>query len=177
MVTSNYKATPLSNSTIANLAKKLRSILGFSDTCYIDVLQVLEVALPQMIDGFKVLIKDHNDMPVNTHAYTDHDNNCIVIRGDIYDRAYEGHGRDRLTIAHEIAHLLLHDNKLLVMSRTYFGEKIKTYEDPEWQATAFAGEFLCPAKALKKLSHDEITEKYGVSLDAARRQKAKGEKI
>lgn len=174
MLVNNYKASPLSNADIVSIAQQLRTILGFSLTCHVNIVRVLEIALPQLINGFFVEVKGVNEMPINTHAYTDQNNNCIVIREDIYQRAVDGYGRDRLTIAHEIAHLLFHNNKFLVLTRTYVGEKIKTYEDPEWQANAFAGEFLCPVAATMGISVKKLSEKFGVSMDAARNQKRKG---
>lgn len=55
-------------------------------------------------------------------------------------------------------------------------EKIKTYEDPEWQVDAFAGEFLCPNVATIGQTIEQIIEKYGVSADADRNQMKKGVK-
>lgn len=171
-----FKASPLSNESIFGYAKQFRNMLGIKDDSPVDILSVLEVALPLLDTEFNYCVRNIEDMDVNAHAYTDHDNNEIVILDEIYDRAVAGYGRDRLTIAHEIGHYLLHNRQMRVLTRVYDNEKIKAYEDPEWQADAFAGELLCPAKAVKKMSIEEIALKYGVSLDAARIQKRKGER-
>jgi Zn-dependent peptidase ImmA (M78 family) len=77
-----------------------------------------------------------------------------------------------LTITHEFAHYLLHD-EAIGLARVMEGEKLKPYHDPEWQAKAFAGEFLIPAHLISNLSIDEIVIKCGVSYEAARYQRSK----
>lgn len=168
------KATPLSNAVICNIVKQFRSILGIKDNAPIDILSVLELAMPLLDTEFNYSIREKKDMEVDAHAYTDHENSEIVILDEIYCLAVEGRGRDRLTIAHEIGHYLLHNKQMCIFTRAFEGEKIKTYEDPEWQANAFAGELLCPAEATKNLSIEEIVVRYKISADAARIQKKKG---
>jgi Zn-dependent peptidase ImmA (M78 family) len=34
----------------------------------------------------------------------------IILREDVYEGAHAGNGRDRMTVAHEIGHLLMHKN-------------------------------------------------------------------
>jgi Zn-dependent peptidase ImmA (M78 family) len=173
---SKFKAEPLSNAIICAITKDIRKALGIRSNSPINIVAVLEMAMPQLVDDFNYSIREEKDMSVkNVHAYTDHENNEIVIREDIYEFALEGRGRDRFTIAHEIGHFLLHNNKFMALRRTYSGEEVKTYEDPEWQADAFAGEFLCPAAATKGMNIERIAEKFGVSLDSAKIQKRKGE--
>lgn len=50
------------------------------------------------------------------HGETIPSENRIRIREDVYERACNGYGRDRLTMAHELGHLLLHRDD-------YFGER------------------------------------------------------
>lgn len=171
------KASPLSNMTICALAKQFRNILGISESSPIDICAVLEIAMPLLDSNFNYSVRYCEDMAIDAHAYTNQDENEIVILDEIYDRAVAGLGRDRMTIAHELGHYLLHNKQMGMLTRVYDNEQIKTFEDPEWQATAFAGELLCPAEFTKGLSADEIAEKYGVSLDAAKTQKRKGERL
>lgn len=79
-----------------------------------------------------------------------------------------------MTLAHEIGHYIFHNRQMGVLTRVYPEDNVKTFEDPEWQATAFAGEFLCPAASTHGLSVQKLAEKFGVSMDAARQQKKKG---
>lgn len=171
-----YKAEPLSNEDICELTKQLRGILKCSSTASLNIVAILEHAMPQLYENFIFSVREKKDMRIDSHAYTDPDNNEIVIREDIYDRARNGEGRDRFTIAHEIGHFILHNTKLLTLTRTYPNEKIKPYEDVEWQADSFAGELLCPACALKKMSVEEAADYYGVSLSSARVQKRKSQR-
>lgn len=170
-----FKARPLSNKKICDFAKQFKKILGIKNDVPIDILFILEIAMPLLDSDFNFSIRQKEDMAVDAHAYIDHDTKEIVILDEIYIRAVKGHGRDRFTIAHEIAHYLLHDKN--VLTRAFENEKIKTFEDPEWQANAFAGELLCPAEVAKNMSIDEIVKKYGISVSAARVQKSKGEKL
>lgn len=171
------KAIPLSNAAICALAKQFRSMIGVNESSPIDICAVLEIAMPLLDSDFNYSIRHREDMAIDAHAYTNQDENEIVILDEIYDRAVAGLGRDRMTIAHELGHYLLHNKQIGVLTRIYDNERVKTFEDPEWQATAFAGELLCPAEFTKGLSVDVIAEKYGVSLDAAKIQKRKGERV
>jgi len=174
MIANKHKATPLSNADIRDLAMQFRKMLGIGDSAPIDICAVMEIAMPLLDPDFNYSVRERADMELDAHAYTDPDNGEIVVLDTIYDRAFEGHGRDRMTIAHEIGHYLLHNKQMCVLTRVFDGEKIKPYEDPEWQANAFAGEFLCPAAATKDLTAEEIATRFGVSIDAARTQKKKG---
>lgn len=168
------KATPLSNKIICNFAKQIRKLLGLKEYSPVDICAVLEIAMPLLDSDFNYSVRHKDDMLVDAHAYTNQDENEIVIMDKIYDRAIAGFGRDRMTIAHELGHYLLHNKQVCVLTRVYDGEIVKTFEDPEWQANAFAGEFLCPAEFTKDLTVDEIACKFGVSIDAAKTQKRKG---
>jgi len=174
---SNYRAEPLSNANICDLAQQFRRHLGIPAKAPLNIVAILEFALPQLEERFNYEVREEADMEVRgAHAYTDHDRKVIVLREDVYNGARDGKGRDRLTVAHEIAHFLFHDNQFMKLARTMSGEQIKTYEDPEWQANAFAGELLCPAVATRNLSIVKIADKFGVSREAAQMQKRKGER-
>jgi transcriptional regulator with XRE-family HTH domain len=79
--------------------------------------------------------------------------------------------RQRFTLAHELAHLLLGDSQDLRVDENVFGRKT----DDERRANAFAAAFLMPADAIKRsmprgyISEEVIAEllgRFGVSLDA-----------
>ena len=53
------------------------------------------------------------------------------------------------------------------------GEKLKPFEDPEWQADCCGGELLMYHPLIKGLSEDEIAEKCGVTPKAAKTQFSK----
>lgn len=50
----------------------------------------------------------------NNHGLTDPVEKTILIREDVYENALRGNGRDRFTIAHELAHYLMHTRQDIV---------------------------------------------------------------
>ena len=171
-----YKAEPISNDDIIDITGQLRKVLRCSPTAPLNIVAILEYAMPEIYPEFNFVIKEQNEMRLDKHAYTDPETNEIVIREDIYERARNGEGRDRFTIAHEIGHYILHNTRLLKLTRVYQNEKIKPYEDVEWQADAFAGELLCPMIAIIDMDAETASKYYGVSLQAAKAQKKKSKR-
>ena len=53
------------------------------------------------------------------HGETFPDEHIIRIREDVYLGAVNGCGRDGMTIAHEVGHLFLHDNNLIMSFNGY----------------------------------------------------------
>lgn len=98
------------------------------------------------------------------------DSGIVKIREDVYEGAVRGNGRDRLTMAHELFHLLWHEDSNITFARGGFDEEIRRFEDPEWQADAFGGELLVPHHLTAGLSPEQIAEQCGVSMAAARVQ-------
>jgi len=170
----HYKSQPLSRSDIRHYAKKLRKNLLLEDAEYIDVIRLAEYIFPVLFKkyGFSFEVMPQEIMG-NNHGLTNPQSGQIFIREDVYDGACCGGGRDRLTIAHELGHFLLHDGVTLGLARTIGHEPIPTYCDPEWQATAFAGEFLMDHDIIAHMTVDEIVDRCKVSFDAARYQKLK----
>ncbi|WP_312647590.1 ImmA/IrrE family metallo-endopeptidase [Aminipila sp.] len=162
-----YRAKPLSREGIANIAKKVRRIFGISDdTYYVDVIELLEKTIPKFIEEFHCEVRP--DYEMQEMAITYPNENKIEIRESVYLGAVHGNGRDRFTIIHEIGHYVLHDEISTCFARR--SEKIKTYENPEWQADAFAGEFLMLRTLIADMSSVKVANKCGVSPAAARYQ-------
>lgn len=171
MTNCNFRAQPLSRKDIRVYAKKLRKILHMSDAVCFDIVRVAEVFFPLMFGekySFEILPKEEMG---HNHGLTNPETGKIMIREDIYDGACKGEGRDRLTIAHELGHFLLHNGITLGLARVDENEKVPTYCDPEWQATAFAGELLMDSDIIQNMSVPEVSRRCGVSMDAARYQK------
>lgn len=112
------------------------------------------------------IVEDHE--LYNKYAETDILNKIIKIRESVYLGASKGNVRDRFTIAHELGHFILHSIGGFSLARHI--EKIEVYENPEWQANTFAGEFLVPTSFIKDLSEEEIANRYGVSKTVAKIQ-------
>jgi len=169
-------AEPVKRLQLRDLARQLREILGIANLLYFPVIPFLEQVMPLLFEGFFYEVVAKDEFPSNKHADTDVANRCIRIREDIYHRAADGHGRDRMTVMHEIAHYILLVVCGVKFDRVFGGEPVEVYKDPEWQAKALAGEIMCPANLIGKLSINQIAQECGVSLLAARYNLSKCER-
>lgn len=160
-----YEAAPLSRQDIRSFALQVREGLGFGSIPYVDVEVLLDLVLPRVLPDFAYAICPRAEMG-NNHGLASPDARWIKLREDVFERACGGAGRDRLTIIHELAHLLLH-TKERVMLRRAVGAPM-SYRDPEWQADCFAGEFLMSAKLLDGCrSIADLVNRFGVTPTAA----------
>lgn len=159
-------AAPLSREQIRKMAWIVRKAAGEEKRLYFDIVRFLDVVLPKIDPGFSLVIEEKEKLG-ECHGLTYPDRNEIHIREDVYNRALTGSGRDRLTMAHELFHLLQHEKSNISYARTKGFQKVEAFRDPEWQADAFGGELLIPAYLAKGLSADEIVNECGVSYKAA----------
>jgi Zn-dependent peptidase ImmA (M78 family) len=164
-----YKADPVSRKDIQRFIRRLKSEVGLENELYFPVLPFVENVLPILIPDFQFEVVPKEEMG-GKHGETYPSKNLIKIREDVYLRAANGEGRDRLTIAHEIGHLFMHENDSIALCRLDPNEKLLPFEDPEWQANAFGGELLASSYLIKGMSESEVQIKCGVSLAAARKQ-------
>lgn len=178
MSSGDIECLPLSRAQIRHFAKEVRNGLGWGREAYVDVGALLEFSLPKAIPGFVYDVRDHQDMGSN-HGLTNVNNKEIILRQDVYEGALDGVGRDRMTVIHELGHLLLHGQDR-ILHRKAFG-KPEAFRDPEWQAKAFAGEFLVSELFVNEFgSVAEVASGFGVSEEAATfqlRQLARDNKI
>ena len=123
--------------------------------------------LSELFDDFSYEIVSDNELPSNTHADIDIRTGHIRIKESVYERACNGEGRDRMTIAHEIGHYFTLCFCGFKLQRNFSRSKVQTYKDPEWQAKCFAGEFMISKRLTKSMSPFEIVQACGVSFDAA----------
>ncbi|MCR4654023.1 MAG: ImmA/IrrE family metallo-endopeptidase [Eubacterium sp.] len=168
-MTNCYRATPLSRDDISKAVHTIRKHAGFENELYFPILHFVEIILPLVIPDFQFEVVPVIELG-NKHGETIPTENLIRIREDVYCRASEGEGRDRLTIAHEVGHLFFHENESIALCRLAPDQKLKPYEDPEWQANAFGGELLAPSYLISGMSVDEVSRKCGVSTCAAQVQ-------
>lgn len=161
-----YIVEAKSRKDIRDLANLVREIFHLEDKLYIPILELLEV-FPEVFDDFNYEIVEDSEFPNNVHADTDIRTGHVRIRESIYDSAYRGEGRDRMTIAHEIGHYLMLHYFGFKLERNYSHKVVPCYKDPEWQAKCFAGEFMISKNLTKGMNEFEIAISCGVSLDAA----------
>lgn len=158
-----YKSEPLTRQKIKNLAHSILKFLGLSEELYFPA--------PSILEKLHLFVPDahYEILPTNQmekHAETDVVSKTLYIREDVYIRACNGKGRDRMTIVHEFAHLILICVYGLKLYRTY-GKRPRAYEDPEWQAKCLAGELMMNSNLIIGMTADEIVKNCGVSKDAA----------
>ena len=164
-----YKADAISRDDIRRFVRSIKKLVGLEDELYFPILSFVENILPILVPDFQFEVVPESEMG-NKHGETYPSKNLIRIREDIYLRAAAGEGRDRLTVAHEVGHLFLHEDDAIALCRLEPGEKLKPYEDPEWQADAFGGELLASSYLIVGMSQSEVERKCGVSSAAARVQ-------
>lgn len=164
-------AEPLGRNDIRGMAMIIRDLESNVNEMYFDIVHFFDVTLPKKDPSFNFIVRRKEEMG-ECHGLTFPDRSEIQIREDVYERALLGSGRDRLTMAHELFHLLWHMKENVSYARTENGD-IPIYRDPEWQADAFGGELLVPHHLVKGMSAKEVAERCGVSLKAAKYQLSK----
>lgn len=162
----DYYVEPKSRKDLRQLANILRKHLGLQDTVYVPIVELLDL-LPEVFEDFNYEIVSDTELGKNVHAETDIRTGHIKIKESVYERACAGEGRDRMTIAHELGHYFTICFCGFKLQRNFENSDIPAYCQPEWQAKCFAGEFMIPEKLVKNMSIEEISEKCGVSYDAA----------
>lgn len=151
-------AQPLSRKEIREIARDLRKALDLENEPYFPIMPFVEGILPRIDPKFELEVLYRHQ---------------ILLREDVYERACDGKGRDRFTVAHEVGHYILHIPSKIVLAKLEQGTAVPNFMDPEWQADAFAGELLMPAHLMKGVSPVIIAEKCEVSEAAARYQSRK----
>jgi hypothetical protein len=158
----NFVAVPRSRKNIRRWAEVVRRLSGDIDNARFDIVRFVELKLPLLDEEASFVITD--DLGPGVHGCTDVKARCIMMRPEIYNRAVTGHGRDRMTLAHEVGHLLHTEVQL---ARRIGGGPIEPFRDPEWQAKAFAGELMVPHSLYPNGKHPaEVAVLLGVSVDA-----------
>lgn len=163
-----YISEPLQREDLRALAKVIRKSFQSENMVYVPVISILETIMPLLFSNFSYEYVSKDEFPERKHAETDILNHIIRIREDIYLGAINGCGRDRMTIMHEIAHYILLVICGVKFERNFENIAVPTYRDPEWQAKALAGEIMCPHDLIQGFSAYEISEKFGVSIQAAK---------
>ncbi len=143
-----YQARPLSRRDIRALATRVRAASGYAERPYIDVEEMLDFILPKLMPEFGYGVLPSRETG-NNHGLADPDRAFIWLRDDVYDRACQGKGRDRLTIVHEVGHVLLHTSDIVLRRGD---DQPEPFRDPEWQANCFAGELLMAHTLVRQLS-------------------------
>ena len=165
----DYIVEPKSRKDLRCLAQILRKRLGLEDELWVPIVELLDV-LGEIFEDFSYEIVPDDALQRGIHAETDIHTGHITIKESVYEKACNGEGRDRMTIAHEIGHYFTLCFCGFKLHRNFKQKKVKCYNDPEWQAKCFAGEFMIPYHLTDKMTSSEIVRACGVSYDAAEYQ-------
>lgn len=132
------------------------------------IVEAMELVLPMLDPEFTLEVLPTQKMG-DEHGLTIPSEHTIRLREDVYDRACDGQGRDRMTVAHEIGHYLLHRKPAAFARRERKAdEPLPAFRSAEWQATCFGAELLVFPEGIDASMEDaEVAEMRGVSKDAA----------
>ena len=167
MVNSQGSVLRRNENDIERLAMQVRVGLGVGPSDRIAMQPVLEFALDEMVDGayFEVVADKELD---GAEGRTDWAQPRICLSAGTYSRLGQSDPRARMTVAHELGHLLMHTRQPVFHYKTRTKDRTL---DPEWQADYFAAALLMPRNAFRKMrSVAQARAAFGVSRQAALRR-------
>src|SRR5271163_3265164 len=166
-----------SDAEVRRIAERTKVEFGISRRRPVNILRCLESGSVLTLYGRKKLIflvVDDSELP-DADAKTEFSRGVVTItcRRSVRDRAVVGVGRDRMTLAHELAHAVLHHSVPLFRVVGAAGAtdlaQDGAHTSAEHQAKVFAAAFLIHDEDAAQMgSAEEISEEFGVSLKAAR---------
>jgi IrrE N-terminal-like domain len=146
-VSEDHYVQPLSKVEIEEKAYAWRDAFELSAHCAApDMPSVLEISLPKRLPLISIQIMSDAEMN-NVEAFTTFDPPTISIRESVYLAAATFDGRARMTLAHELGHLVLHKSAAPLNrapERYKNADKLKPFASAEYQANAFGAAFLVP---------------------------------
>ncbi|MDQ0135017.1 hypothetical protein J2T08_002938 [Neorhizobium galegae] len=146
---------------MAKVADHYKKILGIPDAEYVDIVNIIEFKVSKIYPNFRFIIKRDQDFP--DEAFTDFENDSILVRESIYIAASEGDAKSRMILAHELGHYLLHRDKgAPKMHKTRDGaydsiKELNSTESAEDQADMFAQHFLVLPALAFDLKEDALS--------------------
>jgi Zn-dependent peptidase ImmA (M78 family) len=171
-------------------ATYVRQELKFAPGQAIDALRLFEdlheISITKS-DGKVIPLRGGVIAVEDSEGYTRYDRQHQVIEilasESIYHRLENQHPRAGYFVAHELGHCVLHTDQLVRLAKMPTNQQAafhrgredhKPFEDTEWQANAFAGALLMPARGIAALEQDYrqlttslIVDQFGVSNEAA----------
>lgn len=160
-----HPVAPMSRLAIRKAAQHARTVLGLPDG-RINTPRFLDQLTPFGI-YYDVFDRTSEFVPAGVEACYIPEERTLYIRDTVYDDMCKCGPRAQFTIGHELGHAIL------AHRRTYNrqSEPVPIYCNSEWQANAFAAEFVMPIleiNARKLHTAEAISKHFGVSMAAAR---------
>jgi Zn-dependent peptidase ImmA (M78 family) len=169
-MTEDFIVEPRSTKKIEQIALAWRSTLGAPNEWAPNMIDLIENRIPPLFRTFALVVREDSDLG-EAEAFTEFSPPQIVVQNTVYLKAARGDGRSRMTLAHELGHLVMHAG-IQSNARMIVGNKpaptSKLYRSAEWQARKFASLFLMPTHVVKEFtSHRQLAECCLVSQQAA----------
>src|SRR5687768_693091 len=102
----DLRVRPRSAKEIEQVSLDWRHTLGIADTWAPDMVRLLESELPRVLGGgFALVVRDDCQME-DAEAYTEFNPAHIAVKSSVYHLARKFDGRSRMTLAHELGHLV-----------------------------------------------------------------------
>lgn len=163
-----------SDAEVRRIAERTKAEFGVSRRRPVNILRCLESGSVLSLYGRKKLIFLVVEDSELADAKTEFSKGVVTItcRRGVRERAMMGVGRDRMTLAHELAHAVLHHSVPLFRLVGAIGAtdlaQDGAHTSAEHQAKVFAAAFLIHDEDVANMaSAQEISEEFGVSLRAA----------
>jgi len=141
----DYHVSYRTEESIAQVASKGRDAAGQRNSAYFNIVKLVEGLERTWRDkGFTIKFLDHNID--GKPAYVEFNPPTLYIDREVWNLADLGDPESRFIVAHELGHLVLHDQHAKAFSDDP-SERIKfdvRENSAEWQANTFATYFLLP---------------------------------
>lgn len=170
-----FEVPPCSRLDLLLYADVIHSAVGYDGSAAFPILRFMEFILPQVYPDVACEVVPTGSLG-DKFGETFPAEHLILLTQEVYDAAAAGDGFSRMTVAHEVAHLLWHEKVPISLARKRAGRELPAYRSSEWQANALAGALLMPIREVVRMEPYEVQEKYLVSATAARIQTVKARK-
>lgn len=164
-----FEVPPLGRSELTSLAHTIHRETGYKGDRPFPIMRFVELVLPRVYEDFALEVLSCNALGEKL-GETYPRARLIRLREDVYDDAVDGLPLARITVAHEVGHLIAHRNVPAGLARRQASKSIPAYRSSEWQANAFAGALLMPTSKIFNLTPLEIRRLYNVTPTAAKTQ-------
>lgn len=161
-----FEVPPCSRLDLLLYADVIHSAVGYDGSTAFPIVPFMENILPQVYPDASFEIVPAGSLG-DRYGETFPADHFIRLPEDVYDAAVAGEGFSRMTVAHEVAHLLWHEKVPVSLARRRAGRDLPAYRTSEWQADALAGALLMPIRQIVSMDPCEVEEKYLVSASAA----------
>lgn len=167
-----FRVSPRSTKEIRKVTQSIRSMFGFTQP-KVPIVLMIDILTEQQFIELEIL-EDHHPLMAddlgNTQLIKIEEQKLplIRLRNSVYEKATDGDGYSRFTVAHELGHAILHNSDLKLSRSITHRDKGLWYMDSEWQADTFAAELLMDLKHIKNGDTPyDISMRFGVSTQSA----------